>query len=1728
MNALMSRPRGAAIKSHRRAKGESVIAALKDMLPKRMVKATTSKMRMANLKQPQGRGFVLDYTITLVSATNFTFKSDTTYHVSGTVYCNGTNTFEGGTVLKYATNGTVQIVPGSPDVGDPRVVWQGWDYRPVIFTAKDDNSVGETITGSTGSPSGFYGDPMLLLSSLAATPTINGLRMAYGKTALSCVGANANVYGAQILNCQKATYLLGANLLLGNALLTGNNTNFFCSAGGQANVQNATVSAATCLAAAPSGPLNNEIMLTNCVLANVTNLFAGTLSSAGSHNAFYSGSTFGDSPITVASYPFQAIGGGAHYLVADSACRNAGTTNLDATLLADLAAKTTYPPLAYTNTTLPGYDTFYPMAQRDTDAPDLGYHYDPLDYLVGGVDVNVDTTFAPGTAVGWFRYNQGWYHAGHGIHVADTKALTFDGQAESPCYFIHQTAVQENRIGYATVDAGPGGITGWAATITNRPFLNLQFTRCAGLPIYHNYFRDDWGGLYVSANHSEFYGGGLGGYASDLGLTNCLLDRSVVWLSGGNTNYADVFALRNCTVRGGAVSISRESSTTGHTKTAILDPAFDDTTISTSDPHASNASLTRYDYNAYLTNASRTYPTGVNDVLVSSFNWQRGWLGDFYLPAGSSLINTGSVANAASVGLYHFTTVTNQVKETNSTVDIGYHYVALDTNNLAVDTDTGGVADYLEDPNGSGTVNGGETDWTSGHGNDDKDHKVNKHLLTPGYLRCEYRVDPWGVDAKDPWTGQQKPRLYWILTSQRRMAKQVAYRILVASSPENLNSDNGDMWDSGKVCSDQTIHVEYDPAQHQLQSGQRLWWKVKTWELFSGKASPWSTNAFFQMGLLNTNDWDGAKWIRMNTTFTGVAPMYRKAFIQLTNEIKRATANVSAKGAYELWINGQRIGDGLLAPEWTDFRKRIQYQTFDVTTNLISAASDGTNHVVGAIVGKGWFDSVFQAGYPGQFGTPCAQFLLKIIIERKAGTNIFVASDGSWGYFGDGPIRSASIYDGEAYDARKEAPLADWTSPVNTGAAGNFTATVDGAATNVDYLQMVAQPTDPIRIMEYRHPVDMWTNRDGGFYRIYDLGQNIAGWCILSFTNTTTNNFSGTEIYVRHSESLILNVANNMQGGGIGGSNIYTANLGGAAQRETYTLTSNQVHRFQPHFTYHGFRYVQIEAPESLPLDINSITGCVIRSSIPETGNFACSQRDVNQLMTNIAWTLKDNLYGIETDCTQRRERFGWLGDSDAFSQTACFMMDMSSQYTRAIRDIRDEQDQNPASSLFGKYEPNNPFNALAVADIGWCTGGLIKPWQLHQNYADWRILQEHYISASNWVALLDRKFPSHVVTAVSPWGSPNGDWLNCGTIRFTTSGSPTWPTGNATMNGVGVHQTCYFAHGADLMAKMSKVLQAQALSRNDTAAAAVYGANYTTYTTLASNIRSAFQSSSLVTYTSGNITGIGNSAQADFAYALFFDMVLENQRGNCLDLMLNRAHSGIHNYNDLYTYPGESVDIDHLSTGIMGTGKGMLELTRNGLTSLAYQLLTDYRFPSWLYQVTAGGANYTGPAEAYGATTCWERWDGLVSRTPGGYNTDINSLNHFWAGSVGEWIYRNIGGLNPDDENLGYQNVIVQPRLWGGISNAIASFNSIHGAITNSWYWTNSPTTTNFYMKLAVPANITASVYVPSTNPAAITEGGFPATNALGVLSYEVKTNATVFRLGSGTYNFGASGINF
>jgi archaellum component FlaF (FlaF/FlaG flagellin family) len=654
--------------------------------PQRVAKSTSKAMLIAKADLPQ-KGFVLDYQTINSGLSSYTFRGDSTYFISGSVNASGTTTFEGGTVLKYTNNASLNFG------GSSSINCLSSAYRPIIFTAIDDNSVGETISGSTGNPTNYYSNPALGFSTISGGSTfvISNFRIAWAKQAIGSVFCTENLFNGQMVNCLNGVSLQYETDHLRNMLFSNVKTNFNIITSGF-DVQNTTFSGIANLAICTSA---GGLTVTNCILANVTNLtnsaFGASLS--GDHNGFYSSPAFGANKFVSSIFPFQSAGAGNYYLTNGCSFFNAGATNIDPTLLASLKQKTTHSPNAYTNLTIATNLTLGPQALRDTNSsPDLGYHYDPIDYLVDQFGVtNATLTMTNGVAIAC--YNES------GIQLQKGSAILSTGTPLAPNWFIRYQSVQEQSIALG----GTNVFNGQTVSSPGNASAMFQFSKfaCPAFGGYHLFDAATTTYTNLTVRNSEFWGGQnylTGTTNTTATLVNNLFYRSSIMAAA--TNVTSVLAFTNNLVFGTTVTILQPSNSVWF----AFNNDFDSCTIT-------NSTLTN-GYNAYLNYSARLSPTNSHDVVQSNtLSYQTGPLGTFYQPTNSPLINAGNT-NANLVGLYHFTTQTNEVKETNSIVDIGYHYVAVDTNGIPDDTDGDGLADYFEDANGDGVYDTGDpSNW---------------------------------------------------------------------------------------------------------------------------------------------------------------------------------------------------------------------------------------------------------------------------------------------------------------------------------------------------------------------------------------------------------------------------------------------------------------------------------------------------------------------------------------------------------------------------------------------------------------------------------------------------------------------------------------------------------------------------------------------------------------------------------------------------------------------------------------------------------------------------------------------------------------------------------------------------------------------------------------------------------------------------------------------------------
>jgi alpha-L-rhamnosidase len=720
----------------------------------------------------------------------------------------------------------------------------------------------------------------------------------------------------------------------------------------------------------------------------------------------------------------------------------------------------------------------------------------------------------------------------------------------------------------------------------------------------------------------------------------------------------------------------------------------------------------------------------------------------------------------------------------------------------------------------------------------------------PASLRCEYLVNPMGVDV-------QHPRFSWSLNHSERGQRQSAFQLLVSRRPEVAT---GDEWDSGKVDSEESTQIGYQGKA--LSSGQTYHWKVRYWD-GNGTTSSYSQVAHFDTGLFSSDDWK-ASWIVGKNQL-------RKEF-SLSARVRRARAYVSGLGYYELYLNGTKVGDHVLDPGWTTYDKRVLYTTYDITSLLQS----GPN-AVGVMLGQGWYGSKPQEPR----ATAPRGLILQMSIEQEDGRLIRVVSDSSW-KGQNGPILSDSIYDGEVYDARKETP--GWNRP---GFSKNQWSPVENVKGPGGVMSSQMMP--PIKVVDTLMPLKM-TNPQAGVY-VFDLGQNISGWVQLRVRGPR-----GTAVRLRHAELLYEDGMLN------------TENLRGARAQDTYILKGDGDEQYEPRFTYHGFRYVELTGFPGVPT-LDTLRGKVVHTAVGSVGSFACSKPILNQLQRIVVWGQKTNLHSIPTDCPQRDERMGWMADAQITAEEAILNFDMAAFYTNFIRNIRDVQDAS------GKITDTVPFIwGSRPADPAWGTAYPLLCWYMYQNYGDKRILEENYEGLKKYVEFLRGASEEGILKYFY-----YADWV----ATDETPGS--------------LVSSFYYCYDVDILARVAKILAKDGEAAD--------------FRRLAEQIKEAFHQHF---YHSETKNYVGGQQTANLL-ALYLNLVPESVRGPVVGNLI---------HNIIYAHD------THLTTGLVGTKYVMELLPRVGRADLAYDLVTQRIYPSWGYMIDSGATtvwelwqNKTGPS---------------------------------------------------------------------------------------------------------------------------------------------------------------------
>jgi len=615
-------------------------------------------------------------------------------------------------------------------------------------------------------------------------------------------------------------------------------------------------------------------------------------------------------------------------------------------------------------------------------------------------------------------------------------------------------------------------------------------------------------------------------------------------------------------------------------------------------------------------------------------------------------------------------------------------------------------------------------------------------------LQCEYHKNPLGIDV-------EQPRLSWQIVSDERGMLQSAYEIRIALNRGDLNNKSKLIWNSDKVISGESVNVVYTGLE--IPPMQRVWWQVRIWDQ-NDKVTNWSNPAFWETGITEPSLWKAA-WITLpdepESTESLPVHYYRNEF-RVEKEVESARLYASAHGLYELYLNGEKVGDQLFTPGWTSYNNRIQYQTYDVTGML------DENNALGALLGEGWYRGYI--GFNGQrnyYGDKLA-LIVQLKIDYTDGSSETILTDKNWKVT-TGPILKSDIYNGELYDANLEMP--DWNK---TG----FNAANWKQAVEINFPKdvLVAPQGEPVRAVEELPAVARINTPKGEL--VYDLGQNMVGWVRLKLSGE-----KGDTIHIKFAEVL------DREG------NFYTANLRSAECTDTYIFSEAGEIVYEPTFTFHGFRFVKLEGVDQAP-QLTDIKGIVIYSDMKPTGTFECNNDLINQLQHNIQWGQKGNFLDVPTDCPQRDERLGWTGDAQVFSMTAGYNFEVAPFYTKWMKDVVLDQLETGSIPF---VVPNVLGNGAGAT--GWADVVAIIPWTVYKIYGDQRILEQSYPAITKWVAFMNnRAGDDHLWTGDFHFG----DWLAYATTSSDYPGATTEKD---------LIATAYFYYTTTLTAKIAGIL---------------------------------------------------------------------------------------------------------------------------------------------------------------------------------------------------------------------------------------------------------------------------------------------------------------------------------
>jgi alpha-L-rhamnosidase len=891
-------------------------------------------------------------------------------------------------------------------------------------------------------------------------------------------------------------------------------------------------------------------------------------------------------------------------------------------------------------------------------------------------------------------------------------------------------------------------------------------------------------------------------------------------------------------------------------------------------------------------------------------------------------------------------------------------------------------------------------------------------------LRCEYIANPLGIDEK-------LPRFSWQFSSTQNDKMQTAYRILVASDKASLDSNTADIWDSGKINSSSSTNVVYNGKE--LVSFKRYYWKVMAWDE-DQMATEWSQVNYFETAMLNKTDWN-AKWIGDGKPLPErdedfykeyPAPLFRKTF-QLINNVKQARLYIAGLGYYEAYLNGKKIGDHVLDPGWTNYGKRVLYETYDITGVL----NQGSN-ALGIMLGNGWYNplplGLFRKFNLRKFltvGKP--KVIVQIRIEYENGDIETIISDKSWKTH-DSFILKNDVYLGEMQDATRI--IKDWDQ---------VTYSVDDWPYVVEETEpggtLKAQMTPPIKITAQVKPIEILEL--GNDVYIYDLGQNFAGWI-----NFKVRSSKGTHVKFLYGE--LLNEDGSVNGMTTVAGHIKEIwNLSGgpgapktAFQIDDFIASGSGADIFQQHFTFHGFRYVQISGLGYKP-ELEDLVGLRLSASLERIGSFNCSNERFNQIQEIVDWTFLSNVFSVQSDCPGR-EKFGYGADIVTSAEAFIYNFDMTNFYRKTVNDFANDVRPN------GGMPECAPYNGIDSKGFGEGTGPI--GWQLafpfvqkllYTFYGDKRVIEENYELTKGMIDFLKSQAIDNLIYhGISDHVSvdPKPEALTSGALYY--------------------HNVKLFVEFADILGKTDDIAK---------------------YGKLLEDIKESFIARYLDPGT-GRFDTL--TTQITQVFALYYNLIPAHEKEKAFAVLVEEI---------LDTYNG------HLSTGIFGTKMLYDVLRLENRNDIAFTITNQKDYPGYGYMLEND------------ATTLWENWD----------YPDQNSLNHPMFGSVSEWYYRSLVGINPKIDAVGFDRIVIKPFIVGDLEFVKGAYKSIKGIVTSSWKRKGK----KIDMQMSIPPNVNTEIHVPAKDPENVVINGLPALSNPEFELIEFKDSYAVFKAGNGRY---------